>query len=133
MIGDRSAVPVLIAALEADNTPLAAASAIARMGDERGVLPIIAAAALIRMGDAVLPVLPVLPVLQAQVQGGSVMSQLYAAAIPGYAGSPVDVEILQAVVQEEGPGQLADVAGRSIDLIRSFSRPADGFTEFAGI
>lgn len=127
MIGDRSAVPVLIAALEADNTPLAAASAIARMGDERGVLPIIAAAALISMGDAVLPV------LQAQVQGDSVISQLYAAAIPGYAGSPVDVEILQAVVQEEGPGQLADVAGRSIDLIRSFSRPADGFTEFAEI
>ena len=127
MIGDRSAVPVLIAALEADNTPLAAASAIARMGDERGVLPIIAAAALISMGDAVLPV------LQAQVQGDSVISQLYAAAIPGYAGSPVDVEILQAVVQEEGPGQLADVAGRSIDLRCSFSRLADGFTEFAGI
>lgn len=235
MIGDRSAVPILIAALEADNTPVAAANAIARMGDERGVLPIIAAAsdpqkqlwmvmalgelgsqtalpwlrtvqglqqdsiakaaqeaqwkierlsacrpvvslskvlsndasashrmwaafrlgelkdtnaipvliyaleddnrdvrgraaaALIRMGDAVLPF------LRAQVRGGSEMSQLYAAAILAYVGSPVDVGILQAVVQDEVPGQLADVAGRSIDLIRSFSRPADGFTEFAEI
>jgi HEAT repeat protein len=43
MIGDRSAVPTLIAALQANNTPVAAANAIARMGDERGVLPIIAA------------------------------------------------------------------------------------------
>ncbi len=41
MIGDRSAVPTLIEALKAGNTPIAAANAIARMGDERGVLPII--------------------------------------------------------------------------------------------
>jgi len=41
MIGDRSAVPILIEALEAGNTPVAAANAIARMGDERGVTPII--------------------------------------------------------------------------------------------
>jgi len=45
MIGDRRAVPALIDALQAGNTPLAAANAIARMGDERGVQPIIAAAA----------------------------------------------------------------------------------------
>jgi HEAT repeat protein len=235
MIGDRSAVPALIAALEANNTPVAAANVIARMGDERGVLPIIAAAsdpqkqlwmvialgelgsqtalpwlktvqgsqqdpvgkaaqeaqwkieqlsasrpvvslanvlandasasrrmwaafrlgelkdtyaiavlmqaleddnrdvrgraaaALIRMGAAVLPV------LRAQVRNGSVMSQLYTTAILGYVGSPVDVELLQSMVQEAGQGQLADVAGRSSDLLRSFSRPADGFTEFAEI
>jgi len=41
MIGDRSAVPTLIEALKARNTPIAAANAIARMGDERGVMPII--------------------------------------------------------------------------------------------
>lgn len=44
MIGDRSAVPTLIDALRAGNTPVAAANAIARMGDERGVIPIINAA-----------------------------------------------------------------------------------------
>jgi len=235
MIGDRSAVPTLIAALEANNTPVAAANAIARMGDERGVLPIIAAgrdqqkqlwmvmvlgelgspaalswlqtvehsqqgavhkaaqeaqwkigqlsvagpvvtlanvlasdtsashrmwaafrlgelkhpaaipvlmqgledgnrdvagrsaAALIRMGD------PALPVLRTQLQDGSVTGQLYAAAILGYTGSPVDIELLQRVVQEAGQGQSADVARRSIELINSFSRLEDGFTEFAVI
>ena len=235
MIGDRSAVPTLIAALEANNTPVAAANAIARMGDERGVLPIIAAAndpqkqlwmvmalgelgsqkalpwlqtlessqqasirkaaqeaqwkieqlsvsrpvvalanvlandasasrrrwaafrlgelkqaeaipvlmraldgdnhdvrgrsaaALIRIGDAALPVLRV------QVKDGSITGRLYAAAILGYAGSPMDIELLQDVVQKSGQGQLADVAGRSIDLINSFSRPEDGFIEFAVI
>jgi HEAT repeat protein len=44
MIGDPTAVPTLIAALEANNTPVAAANAIARIGDERGVVPIIDAA-----------------------------------------------------------------------------------------
>jgi HEAT repeat protein len=44
MIGDRRAVPVLIDALQAGNTPIAAANAIARMGDDRGVEAIIAAA-----------------------------------------------------------------------------------------
>ena len=44
MIGDRAAVPTLVAALQANNTPVAAANALARLGDERGVLPIIAAA-----------------------------------------------------------------------------------------
>ena len=44
MIGDPSAVPTLIAALEANNTPVAAANAIARIGDQRGVVPIINAA-----------------------------------------------------------------------------------------
>jgi HEAT repeat protein len=44
MIGDRRAVPVLIDALQAGNTPVAAANAIARMGDYRGVEPIIEAA-----------------------------------------------------------------------------------------
>ena len=44
MIGDPSAVPTLIAALEANNTPVAAANAIARIGDTRGVAPIIDAA-----------------------------------------------------------------------------------------
>jgi HEAT repeat protein len=229
MIGERSAVPTLIAALQANNTPVAAANAIARLGDERGVLPIIAAAAdpqkrlwmimalgelgsaralpwlrslgtgqkaavrhavqeaqwkiaqlstgrpvdaltdvlandtfashrrwaafrlgelenaeavpvlmqalddnnrdvrgraaaaLIRIGDAALPMLRV------QVRNGSAAGRMYAAAILGYAGSPADIELLQSVVQ----GQLADVARRSIDLINSFSRPADGFTEFA--
>lgn len=41
MIGDQNAVPALIEVLEAGNTPIAAANAIARMGDERGVEPII--------------------------------------------------------------------------------------------
>lgn len=41
MIGDSRAVPALIDALQACNTPIAAANAIARMGDERGVVPII--------------------------------------------------------------------------------------------
>lgn len=41
MIGERSAVPTLIEALQAGNMPIAAANAIARMGDERGVTPII--------------------------------------------------------------------------------------------
>ena len=45
MIGDRRAVPALIDALQAGNTPIAAANAIARMGDDRGVEPIIEAAA----------------------------------------------------------------------------------------
>jgi HEAT repeat protein len=229
MIGDRSAVPTLIAALQANNTPVAAANALARLGDERGVSPIIAAAAdpqkrlwmimalgelgsaralpwlrslgtgqkaavrhavqeaqwkiaqlsagrpvdaladvlandtfashrrwaafrlgelenaeavpvlmqalddnnrdvrgraaaaLIRIGDAALPMLRV------QVRNGSAAGRVYAVAILGYAGSPADIELLQSVVQ----GQLADVARRSIDLINSFSRPADGFTEFA--
>ena len=44
MIGDRGAVPTLIEALKAGNTSVAAANAIARMGDERGVMPIINAA-----------------------------------------------------------------------------------------
>jgi len=44
MIGDRRAVPALIGALQAGNTPVAAANAIARMGDDRGVQPIIATA-----------------------------------------------------------------------------------------
>ncbi|MEN8106793.1 MAG: HEAT repeat domain-containing protein [Pseudomonadota bacterium] len=44
MIGDASAVPALIRALQEGNMPVAAANAIARMGDERGVLPIIQAA-----------------------------------------------------------------------------------------
>ncbi|MEE8428856.1 MAG: HEAT repeat domain-containing protein [Gammaproteobacteria bacterium] len=45
MIKDPSVVPKLIEALEIHNTPVAAADAIARMGDERGVAPIIRAAA----------------------------------------------------------------------------------------
>ncbi len=45
MIKDPSVVPKLIEALEIRNTPVAAADAIARMGDERGVNPIIQAAA----------------------------------------------------------------------------------------
>ena len=44
MIGDRRAIPALIDALQAGNTPIAAANAIARMGDDRGVEPIIEAA-----------------------------------------------------------------------------------------
>ena len=235
MIGDPSAVPTLIAALEANNTPVAAANALARLGDERGVLPIIAAAsdpqkqlwmvmalgelgsslalpylqsigtdqktsvrkaaqearwkikqlsagqpvialtdvlardtaashrmwaafrlgevkeagaipvllqaleddnrgvrgraaaALIRIGDAALPVLRV------QIQNSQTTGRLYVAAILGYAGGPVDVGLLQAVLQEAGQGELADVARRSIGLINSFSEPEDGFTEFAEI
>jgi len=45
MIGDPAAVPSLIEALQANNTPVAAANAIARIGDGRGVEPIIQAAA----------------------------------------------------------------------------------------
>lgn len=45
MIKNPSVVPKLIEALEIRNTPVAAADAIARMGDERGVNPIIRAAA----------------------------------------------------------------------------------------
>ena len=45
MIGDPAAVPALIKALQADNTPVAAANALARIGDERGVMPILQAAA----------------------------------------------------------------------------------------
>ena len=233
MIGDRSAVPTLIAALEANNTPVAAANAIARMGDERGVLPIIAAGhdpqkqlwmvmalgelgspsalpwlqtvahsqqgsvhkaaqeaqwkieqlsvarpvvalanvlasdvsashrmwAAFRLGElkqvAAIPVLmqaleddnrnvagrsaaalirigdDALPVLRTQVRDGSMTGRLYPAAILGYAGSPVDIKLLQRVMREAGQGQPADVAGRSIDLINSFSRSEDGFTEFA--
>lgn len=41
IIGDRAAVPTLIEALKANNMPVAAANALARMGDERGVTPII--------------------------------------------------------------------------------------------
>jgi len=41
MIGDPAAVPTLVEALMMGNTPIAAANAIARMGDERGVIPII--------------------------------------------------------------------------------------------
>jgi HEAT repeat protein len=44
MIGDRRAVPALIDALQAGNTSIAAANAIARMGDDSGVEPIIEAA-----------------------------------------------------------------------------------------
>ncbi len=44
MIGDPAAVPALIEALQTNNTPVAAANAIARIGDERGVVPIIQAA-----------------------------------------------------------------------------------------
>ena len=235
MIGDRSAVPTLIAALAANNTPVAAANALARLGDARGVLPIIAAAsdpqkqlwmvmalgelgsslalpylasigidrktsirnaaqearwkikqlsagrpvvaltgvlasdtaashrmwaafrlgelknaeavavlmqalededrdvrgraaaALVRIGDAALPLLRV------QLQNSQATGRLYAVAVLGYAGSPVDIGLLQGVVQETGPGPLADVARRSIDLINRFSRPEDGFTEFAEI
>jgi HEAT repeat protein len=235
MIGDPSAVPILIAALAANNTPVAAANALARLGDERGVLPIIAAAsdpqkqlwmvmalgelgsslalpylesigidqktsirnaaqearwkikqlsagqpvvaltdvlardtaashrmwaafrlgelkeagaipvllqaleddnrgvrgraaaALIRIGDAALPVLRV------QIQNSQATGRLYAAAIMGYAGGPVDIVLLQAVLQEAGQGELAAVARRSIGLINRFSRPTDGFTEFAEI
>jgi HEAT repeat protein len=75
MIGDPSAVPTLIAALAANNTP-------------------VAAAALIRIGDAALPLLRV------QIQNGQATGRLYAAAIMGYAGGPVDIVLLQAVLQE---------------------------------
>jgi HEAT repeat protein len=44
MIGDRRAILALIDALQAGNTPIAAANAIARMGDDRGVEAIIEAA-----------------------------------------------------------------------------------------
>jgi len=235
MIGDRLAVPTLMAALAANNTPVAAANALARIGDERGVSPIIAAAsdpqkrlwmvmalgelgsplalsylqligddrkasilhaaqeaqwkikqlsagrpvvaladvlagdasagrrmwaafrlgelkqaeaipvliraldddnrdvrgrsaaALVRIGDAALPMLRV------QVQHSQAAGRLYAAAILGYAGGPVDIDLLQAVLQEAGQGELADVARRSIDLINIFSRSEDGFTEFVEI
>jgi len=56
---------------------------------------------------------------------------LYAVVIPGYVGSPLDIGLLQGVLQEVMQGQLADVACRSIDLIDHFSRPEDGFKEFA--
>jgi len=56
---------------------------------------------------------------------------LYAAVIPGYAGSLLDVGLQQGVFQETGQGQLADVARRSIDLIGRFFRPDDGLMEFA--
>ena len=82
---------------------------------------------MIRLGDAALPA------LRSQVRDGSLTSRRYAAAVLGYTGSPVDIELLQRVVQEAGQGQLTDVADRSIDLINSFSRPEDGFTEFAVI
>jgi len=45
MLGDRRAIPALIKVLQAGKTPVAAANAIARMGDERGVKPLIEAAA----------------------------------------------------------------------------------------
>jgi len=234
MIGDRAAVPTLIAALTANNTPVAAANAIARLGDERGVLPIIAAAgdpqkqlwmimalgelgsplalpylqsldvdqklsirqaaqeaqwkiaqlsidrpvvalaevlasdasashrmwAAFRLGELkqaeAIPVLmraleddnrdvagrstaalvrigvAALPALRAEIQEGAA-GRFYAAAILGYAGSPVDIELLQGVEQVAGQGPLADVARRSIELINSGYRPEDGFTEFAVI
>ncbi len=44
MIGDRRAVPALIEAIQSRNNPVSAANAIARMGDERGVMPMVVAA-----------------------------------------------------------------------------------------
>jgi len=44
MIGDKSAVPDLITALEQKNMPLQAANSLARLGDERAVQPLIDAA-----------------------------------------------------------------------------------------
>ena len=231
MIGDPAAVPALIAALQDNNTPVAAANAIARIGDERGVVPIIqaaadpdkrlwmimalgelgsasalpflqsvaqidkrsarkaaqeaqwkigvlsvahpvvaltgalhnetaasrrmwaafrlgeyrqvtavpaliqalddeshgvrgrAAAALIRVGD------PALPVLRVQLQQAVTGVQNYVAAILGYAGNREDIEILREFALTQGPGELASVALRSIDLINSFMKPADGFIE----
>ena len=233
MIGDAAAVPALIEALRDNNTPVTAANALARIGDERGVVPIIhaaadpekrlwmimalgelgsttalsflksmesaekaslrkavqearwkidtlsveypvaalmavldnevaasrrmwaafrlgefrqatavvalinalgdevravrgrAAAALIRIGDAALPSLRV------QLQQGSAGEQLYVAAILGYAGKREDVDMLQQLVNSQGQGRLASVAQRSIELIYSFIKPDDGFTDFA--
>ena len=105
------AIPVLMRALGDDNR------------DVRGR----SAAALVRIGDAALPMLRV------QVQHSQAVRRLYAAAILGYAGGPVDIDLLQAVLQEAGQGELADVARRSIDLINRFFEPGDGFTEFAEI
>lgn len=73
------------------------------------------------------------PVLRVRIQDGSGLARLYVAAIPGYASSPVDIGLLQGVLQEAGQGQLADVVRRSIDLIDRYSRPDDRFTEFAAI
>jgi HEAT repeat protein len=224
MIGDRDAVPTLIEALEARNMPIAAANAIARMGDERGVIPIIgvasdpglrlwmvmalgelgspaalayleslgheqrpsihsavaeakwkiaqlsvedpgvslsgvlanehsssrrmwaafrlgelkksaavsalvqglddenrdvrgrSAAALVRIGDAGLPA------LQQLVMEDSGQAQLYAAAILGYAGGPMDISLLEKVVRKSEDDVLTAVIQRSIKLIQNFSR-----------
>ncbi len=232
MIGDAAAVPSLIKALQDNNTPVAAANAIARIGDERGVIPIIqaasdpekrlwmimalgelgsasavsflqsmeqgekspirkaaqearwkidrlsvaqpitalsavlnndmganhrmwaafrlgesrqkaaipalinslddenrgvcgrAAAALIRIGD------PALPILRTQLQQGTVDVQIYAAAILGYAGTQEDIARLQQYINAQQPGEPARVAQRSIELIHSFMKVEDGFTEF---
>lgn len=235
MIGERAAVPTLIAALQANNTPVAAANAIARIGDERGVLPIIAAAAdpykqlwmvmalgelgsplaspylenigpeqkkslylaaqeaqwkigqlsdghpgaalaavlasdasashrmwaAFRLGElrevSTIPVLiqaladdddgvqgraaaalvrigdTALPMLRTQLGNSPETARLYVAAILGYAGKPVDIGLLQGIVQQAEQSELAAAARRSIELIELFSSPEDGFTEFAVI
>jgi len=233
MIGDSAAVPSLIEALQDNNTPVAAANALARIGDERGVLPIIqaaadpdkrlwmimalgelgsatampflqsmepaekravhnaaqeaqwkiaqlsagqpvvalmdtldnetvagrrmwaafrlgeyrqvttvpalimalgdesqgvrgrVAAALIRVGD------PALPALRVELQQAPVGVQSYVAAILGYAGSREDIRLLQQFARTQGPGELASVALRSIELINSFMTLDDGFIEYA--
>lgn len=97
----------------------------------RSILPVVRAmrdpAGTIRVCDAAPPVLRV------RIQDGSGLARLYVAAIPGYASSPVDIGLLQGVLQEAGQGQLADVVRRSIDLIDRYFRPDDRFTEFAAI
>jgi HEAT repeat protein len=85
------------------------------------------AAALIRIGEATLPV------LRAQMQRGSASGRLYAAAILGYLGSPVDIPLLQDIARQKNQKMMANVAHQSVDLINRFSRSHDGFTELATI
>ena len=84
-----------------------------------------AAAALIRVGD------PALPLLRVQLQQAVAGVQNYVAAILGYAGNREDIEILRRFVLTQGPGELASVALRSVELINSFMQPDDGFIDYA--
>ena len=84
-----------------------------------------AAAALIRVGD------PALPLLRVQLQQAVAGVQNYVAAILGYAGNREDIEILRRFALTQGPGELASVALRSVELINRFMKPDDGFIDYA--
>ena len=67
------------------------------------------------------------------MQSGSASGRLYAAAILGYLGSPVDIPLLQDIARQKKQKMIANVAHQSVDLINRFSRSHDGFTELATI